>query len=162
LVYESDADDDVPVSTHPHRTALLQTHAWPFSIPTQPIQYENPQTGERRKRRAATASTLNGEKKFRAPGGRPAMNKRVTADYDSDDALIVTLKQQGYSDKAVAERLAKDGRTAYQAKSVGSRWLRLRQVVREEEEKRLDDELSDWHIGEVSCVTSTTSLRNAS
>lgn len=37
----------------------------------------------------------------------------------------------------------------YEPKTVGSRWLRLRKLLERIENERLDDELSDWHEGEV-------------
>lgn len=77
------------------------------------------------------------------------MPKRIVADYDSDDGRIITLKQQGYSDEYVAQRLMDEGRVRYVPKTVGSRWLRLRKALQEAEDEKLDDELSDWHIGEV-------------
>lgn len=78
------------------------------------------------------------------------MSKRITADYDSDDARIIDLKQQSYSDEYVANKLREEGRTRYVGKTVGSRWLRLRKILEERDDERLDDELSDWHVGEVS------------
>ncbi|KAK5676132.1 hypothetical protein LTS10_011422 [Elasticomyces elasticus] len=116
--YESDADDDIP--------------------------YENPRTGE--------AYTLKNAKEApkagRVAGGKAAVPKRVIADYDSDDGRIIALKQQGYADEYVANKLISEGRIRYQAKTVGSRWLRLRKALEQKENDRLDDELSDWHVGE--------------
>lgn len=77
------------------------------------------------------------------------MPKRIVADYDSDDGRIITLKQQGYSDEYVAQRLMDESRVRYVPKTVGSRWLRLRKALQEAEDEKLDDELSDWHVGEV-------------
>lgn len=37
----------------------------------------------------------------------------------------------------------------YVPKTISSRWLRLRRLLEQAENDRLDDELSDWHIGEV-------------
>jgi len=59
------------------------------------------------------------------------------------------LKQVGYSDEYVVQKLIDEGRIRYQAKTVGSRWQRLKKVLDEVEEQRLDDEMSDWHEGEV-------------
>ncbi|KAI5360796.1 hypothetical protein Slin15195_G087120 [Septoria linicola] len=87
-------------------------------------------------------------KKRRVIGGLAAVSKRITADYDSDDARIIDLKQQSYSDEYVANKLREEGRTRYVGKTVGSRWLRLRKVLEERDDERLDDELSDWHVGE--------------
>lgn len=83
------------------------------------------------------------------------MPKRIVADYDSDDGRIITLKQQGYSDEYVAQRLMDEGRVRYVPKTVGSRWLRLRKALQEAEDEKLDDELSDWHVGEVRILVSS-------
>ena len=58
---------------------------------------------------------------------------------------------EGEKDDAVARILKEEGRVVYTAKTIGSRWLRLKKIFEQKEEDRLDDELSDWHIGEVSC-----------
>ncbi|KAF2210615.1 hypothetical protein CERZMDRAFT_99232 [Cercospora zeae-maydis SCOH1-5] len=86
--------------------------------------------------------------KPRVLGGIAAISKRICADYDSDDARIIELKQQSYSDEHVAAKLREEGRIRYVPKTVGSRWLRLRKVLEQREDERLDDELSDWHVGE--------------
>lgn len=83
-------------------------------------------------------------------GGKAAVAKRIVADYDSDDGRIIDLKQQGYPDDFVAKKLVEEGRIRYVPKTVGSRWLRLRKALERAEEDKLDDELSDWHEGEVS------------
>ena len=87
---------------------------------------------------------------MRPHGGRAATTKPVSADYDSDDGRIIELKQQGYSDGAVSQKLLQENRVRYLPKTVASRYLRLRKVLEEAEDNRLDDELSDWHVGEVS------------
>jgi hypothetical protein len=79
--------------------------------------------------------------------------KRIQADYDSDDGRIIALKEQGYTDQYVAQRLVQEGRIRYVPKSIGSRWLRLRKALEAVEDDRLDDELSDWHVCEVSLPT---------
>lgn len=59
------------------------------------------------------------------------------------------LKQQGYTDEYVARQLVKEDRIRYCARTVGSRWLRLRKALEAKEEEILEDEFSDWHNGEV-------------
>lgn len=86
------------------------------------------------------------------PGGRAAAPKPIKADYDEDDACIVKYKQQGYTDEWVAKKLAEEGRVRYVARTVGSRWQRLKKAFVEKEEELLDDDLSDWHVGEVSRI----------
>ncbi|KXT00037.1 hypothetical protein AC578_4875 [Pseudocercospora eumusae] len=113
-------------------------------------EYYDPQTGEGAAARNRAAPDL--AKSLRVPGGLAATSKKITADYDSDDGRIIELKQQGYSDEYVAEKLQQEGRIRYVGKTVGSRWLRLRKVLEDQEDERLDDELSDWHIGEDEMV----------
>ena len=59
------------------------------------------------------------------------------------------LKQQGWSDEYVARKLAEEGRIRYVGRTVGSRWLRIRKALEAKEEEILEDEMSDWHDGEV-------------
>jgi hypothetical protein len=86
---------------------------------------------------------------IRVPGGKAAGPKPIKANYDADDARIVDLKQQGYSDEYVARRLADEGRIRYVGRTIGSRWLRIRKALEAKEEEILEDEFSDWHDGEV-------------
>lgn len=104
--------------------------------------YYNPQTGE------TGVLTEEQLKPGRVFGGLAAVSKPVSANYDTDDARIIDLKQQGYPDEYVAGVLIEEGRMRYHSKTVGSRWLRLRKILEKYEDERLDDELSDWHIGE--------------
>lgn len=87
--------------------------------------------------------------KVRAAGGVAPVSKPVTANYDSDDGRIIQLKQLGHSDEVVSSMLVDEGRIRYVPKTIGSRYQRLRRVVEDKEDERLDDELSDWHEGEV-------------
>lgn len=114
-------------------------------------QYENPQTGQRSRKRQHSPSTQVGEsgKRIKIPGGRPAINKKVTEDPDSDDRRILELKDQGYSDEFICNKLADEGRIRYQKGTVNSRVLRFRKVLEKKADDKLDDELSDWHEGEV-------------
>lgn len=75
--------------------------------------------------------------------------KKIEANYDSDDGRIIELKQLGYSDEYVSNKLIEEGRIRYVPKTIGSRYLRLRKALEEAEDNKLDDELTDWHVGEV-------------
>jgi hypothetical protein len=87
---------------------------------------------------------------MRVAGGRPAIAKRVTADLDSDDELIVRMKNAKYLEKDIADRLIQEGRTKYNPKTIGTRWARLKRALQQAQEEKLDDELTDWHDGDVS------------
>jgi hypothetical protein len=86
--------------------------------------------------------------RIRANGQSFATQRPISADLDSTDELIVNLKEQGYSNEAVCKQLAREGRINYDKKTVGSRYLRLKNAIFEREEKRLEGELTDWHDGE--------------
>ena len=124
------------------------------------MQYDNPQTGERSLKRAGSplADGQPASKQHRVQGGKAAIAKPVLANYDSDDGRIIELKQQGYADQYVCERMTQEGRTSYVAKTISSRWLRLRKALQQAEDDKLDDELSDWHVGEVGSNASCTYL----
>ncbi|GAB7348874.1 hypothetical protein MBLNU459_g7575t1 [Dothideomycetes sp. NU459] len=88
------------------------------------------------------------KKRARVAGGRAPTSKRIVPDYDSEDQIIVDMKQQGYHDEDVAKRLVEEGRTRYDPKSISSRWQRIRKAIQAAEDELLDEELTDWHEGE--------------
>jgi hypothetical protein len=92
-------------------------------------------------------------KKVKLNGGRPALAKKVTAELDSDDELIVQMKQAKYQEKEIAQRLINEGRTHYHAKTIGTRWARLKKVLQARSDAMLDEELTDWHDGDVRTVS---------
>lgn len=93
----------------------------------------------------AASETSN---RVRANGQTFALQRPITADLDSTDELIVSLKEKGYSNDAVCAQLVREGRINYDKKTVGSRYLRLKNAILDREEARLDGELTDWHDGE--------------
>lgn len=88
-------------------------------------------------------------KKAKMSGGRPALAKKVTAEMDSDDELIVKMKQAKYQEKEIAQRLIDEGRTHYHSKTIGTRWARLKKVMQAHNDELLDQDLTDWHDGDV-------------
>lgn len=89
-------------------------------------------------------------KKLKITGGRPAVAKKVTAELDSDDELIFNMKNAKYLEKDIAKRLADEGRTVYNPKTIGTRWARLKKAKQAQQDKFLDEDLTDWHDGDVS------------
>ena len=82
-------------------------------------------------------------------GGRPALAKKVTADLDSDDELIVRMKQARYQEREIAQRLRDEGRINYNSKTIGTRWTRICLALQKRQDEMLDAELTDWHEGDV-------------
>lgn len=102
-------------------------------------------------RRTQSPPTFNSKsyKNHRLTGGRPPLAKKVTADLDSDDELIVKMKQAKYLEKDIAARLTAEGRTSYQSKTIGTRWARIKKVLQQKQDDLLDADLTDWHEGDV-------------
>lgn len=138
----------------------LESQRWRANIPntwlTRVEQNENPQTGARGTKRehSPTTQTDDSAKRPRVLGGKAPVSKPITGDGDSDDERIYELKNQGYPDEQVARKLIEEGRVRYVPKTIASRYVRLKQIKDQREDDRLDDELSDWHVGEV-CIFST-------
>ena len=87
---------------------------------------------------------------MKVTGGRPAIAKKVTADMDSDDELIFSMKNAKYLEKDIAKRLADEGRMNYNPKTIGTRWARLKKAMQAKQDELLDADLTDWHDGDVS------------
>lgn len=102
--------------------------------------------------KASSSKRVSGSayKKLKVEGGRPAVAKKVTPQLDSDDELIVRMKNAKYLEKDIAERLEKEGRIKYHPKTIGTRWARIKKVMQREQDQMLDEELTDWHDGDVS------------
>lgn len=92
----------------------------------------------------------NEKPRHRIKGGRSAVAKRVKADLDPEDRIIMQMKLKGFKDAAIKQRLIDENRINYQEKSISTRWSRIQRVLHAHETKMLDDELSDWHEGDVS------------
>ncbi|KAF1987200.1 hypothetical protein K402DRAFT_462917 [Aulographum hederae CBS 113979] len=84
----------------------------------------------------------------RITGGRIALPKKITADLDSEDEIILRMKQDGYSDFNIAEKLAQEGRIRYDHKTISTRYNRIKIAIGARKDEQLDAELTDWHEGE--------------
>jgi hypothetical protein len=77
-------------------------------------------------------------------GGCPAIAKKVTADLDSDDEIIVRMKDAKCLEKDIAKRLTDKGRTTYSPKTIGTRQIRLKKAMAERQDELPDADLTDW------------------
>jgi hypothetical protein len=87
---------------------------------------------------------------MKVPGGRPAVAKKVTADLDSDDETIMRLKGAKFLEKDIAQILVDEGRIAYNPKTIGTRFARIQIALAKQKDEMLDEEITDWHEGDVS------------
>jgi hypothetical protein len=60
------------------------------------------------------------------------------------------MKNAKYLEKDIAQHLAKEGRINYHPKTIGTRWARIKRMLQKVQDQMLDDELTDWHEGDVS------------
>jgi hypothetical protein len=91
------------------------------------------------------------EVRTRADGQTFVKQRKITADLDMTDQMIVNLKNANHPNEYIANELRKHGLVPYDKKTVGSRFNRLQKKITEREAQRLEDGLTDWHEGEVSC-----------
>jgi len=100
----------------------------------------------------STASSSQGnELSSRGPrvkGGRPAISKPVTPDLDTEDQIIVRMKQAKYLERDIAKYLADQGLIKYNIKTIGTRWARIKKKLAEHQDELLDADLTDWHDGD--------------
>ena len=85
-------------------------------------------------------------------GGRAAVARKVSANLNSDDEIIVRMKQEKRTDRDIAQALKNAGRVDYHVKTIGSRWKRLRIALAAAKDKELDAGYEDWHSIEVSIL----------
>ncbi|KAI5204844.1 hypothetical protein E4T39_03369 [Aureobasidium subglaciale] len=127
---------------------------------------ENPFTGNTTKKRPAADEILPTKRQKRLKrgtkvnGGVKPSFKPITVDLDEEDQIIVDMKQQGYRDEVISERLALEGLTRYEPGSVACRWLRIRKKTQEYEEKLLDEQLTDWHVEEDDLLGEAVEIGN--
>lgn len=79
----------------------------------------------------------------------PAYSKRVSHELDSDDELMMNMRDKGYSDKAIAEKLKADGRARYEAKSISTRVMRILEAQASNVDFLLKEGYKEWDFEEV-------------
>lgn len=88
-------------------------------------------------------------RKMRGHGNLVAYAKRVTADLDSDDELIMTMKEKGYSDQQIADRLKREGRTKYDRKSISTRVARIKWAQAARVDEMILEGYKEWQFEDV-------------
>ncbi len=78
----------------------------------------------------------------------------MSHELDSDDELILSLRERGHSDKQIADKLATDGRVRYDAKSISTRIMRIRLAQAERVEFLIREGYREWEFEDVSYVPS--------
>lgn len=74
----------------------------------------------------------------------------MSAVLDSDDELMLEMREKGYSDRQISEKLAKDGRVRYDQKSISTRIMRIRLAQAENVDYLLQEGMREWKLEDVS------------
>lgn len=77
----------------------------------------------------------------------------MSAQLDSDDDLMLEMREKGYTDRQIAEKLAKDGRVRYDQKSISTRIMRIRLAQAENVDFLLQEGYKEWEFEDVSWFT---------
>jgi hypothetical protein len=80
----------------------------------------------------------------------PAYHRKVTAELDDDDELMMEMREKGYTDRQIADKLAADGRVRYEPKSVATRIVRIKEVQAEHVDYLLKEGYKEWELEDVS------------
>ncbi|KAH0565300.1 hypothetical protein GP486_001300 [Trichoglossum hirsutum] len=108
--------------------------------------FERRTTNKKPKKRNAPVSESSNEpfKRQRVPGGRAPVPKRVTAQLDSEDEIIVSMKQAGKTCTQIAKRLRDEGRVNYREKTITSRYVRIMKAQAEQMERDAAAKETQW------------------
>jgi len=60
------------------------------------------------------------------------------------------MKEAGIKDEDVAAEISARGGPKYHPKTIATRYSRIKRMLQKLKDDNLDDELTDWHEGEVS------------
>jgi hypothetical protein len=95
-------------------------------------------------------ATNPSSRKVKVAGGMLAYAKKVTADLDSDDELIVSMKEQGYSDGQISDRLVSENRVHYNKKTINTRFQRIRMAQAKRVDEMLLEGYKEWKYEDVN------------
>lgn len=90
-----------------------------------------------------------GKRNYRTGAGLPVYSKKVTADLDSDDELMMALREKGFTDQQIADRLRDEGRVRYDRKPISTRINRIKAKRAELMDKMLEGGYAEWQYEDV-------------
>lgn len=62
---------------------------------------------------------------------------------------MLEMREKGYSDRQIAEKLVKDGRVRYDQKSISTRIMRIRLAQAENVDYLLQEGIKEWKLEDV-------------
>ena len=72
---------------------------------------------------------------------------------------MLEMREKGYSDRQIAEKLAEDGRVRYDQKSISTRIMRIRLARAENFDLLLQEGYKEWEMEDVNLQYSSTGLK---
>jgi flagellar biosynthesis GTPase FlhF len=82
-----------------------------------------------------------------------AYNRKVTVTPDSIDALMLEMREKGFSDQQISGKLAKDCGVVYNVKSISTRIMRIRLAQTENTDFLLKEGSKEWQFEDVFTVS---------
>jgi hypothetical protein len=86
----------------------------------------------------------------------PAYHKPVSHELDSDDEMMMMMREKGFSDRQIADKLAKDGRVRYDQKSISTRIMRIRLAQADNVDFLLSEGYKEWEYDDVSYILTSS------
>ena len=83
-------------------------------------------------------------------GKKRSKSKRIKAELDTDDEIIMQMHSQGRQDFEISEYLATHRGLKYEPKSLISRINRIVKAQQDHQDTLLEEGLTDWHDDDVS------------
>lgn len=107
--------------------------------------------GDEHRQGSNSTAPLDLEKAARVGGHGTKYAAREKRHYKKKqiDSRMWVLRKENYSDKDISKKIEEEFGIVYKPTSIASRLPKIQREKQAEEDERLDDELSDWHVGEV-------------
>ncbi|PSN66929.1 hypothetical protein BS50DRAFT_667069 [Corynespora cassiicola Philippines] len=130
-------DNELEDSESPHKRSQPTFHdasirrAKRSALRTQADNSESFMVTEDRQEKKATRTGTRisgsfGRRNRRKTDTLPVVYSKVSAMLDSDDELMLSMREAGHTDRQIADRLEKEGRRKYDVKTISTRVTRIR------------------------------------
>jgi hypothetical protein len=83
----------------------------------------------------------------------PAYHRKVTVSPDEVDLLMLDMREKGFSDQQISEKLAKDCQVVYNVKTISTRISRIRLAQAENMDFQLKEGYKEWQLEDVFVVS---------
>jgi hypothetical protein len=99
-------------------------------------------------------------RRSRIQGDCPAAYKKVTAELNSDDDLMMTMREKGFTDAQISQRLSKEGRARYDRKTISTRIGRIKAAQATHSDYLLEEGFKEWTHEDDICLMQAYEFAN--